>query len=466
MRYFETRAPLPLTAEGFIELRNDVGFDHFCAEWENQILEIELHETEDGSMHRVMSKKMKENPVPALLRGLAPAEIEFVTEERFDPSRCSVSSPMVITAKLPGSLAEMVSIDSLQWIERSTDGTNCVLCSQHEVTARVRGFGSTIEKKLEDKIRASYENIPKQVAAYLVKHGVPSAPSCGSRRSVSERSARHSIEGYRDKVVAVDVRRRVSVIVDDADGRAQRGKSRCLADGGVHRRISLTTTAGRSVRSQSTFEMVAEPNSTVVSELHGASLSDSPPAAAPAATALQRCLARPLQQIFVRCLPPPPPPPPLPQSLPTLPELSLPALPSTRMSRVCMGALSPRPTITVRVADFCEVDGHTRYRLVTQATTAEGTFHVSAHHRYSDFRRLHTALRNELVMPHAFPIPKRIIHTQRVKQARQHALQEYLKGCTTRAIDSFAAPSRALVHLYRFVDLPISPQLAAIAHDP
>ena len=94
-----------------------------------------------------------------------------------------------------------------------------------------------------------------------------------------------------------------------------------------------------------------------------------------------------------------------------------------------MGALSPRPTITVRVADFCEVDGHTSYRLVTQATTAEGTFHVSAHHRYSDFRRLHTALRGELVLSHAFPVPKRLIHTQRVKQARQRALQEYLKGC-------------------------------------
>ena len=130
-----------------------------------------------------------------------------------------------------------------------------------------------------------------------------------------------------------------------------------------------------------------------------------------------------------------------------------------------MGALSPRPTITVRVADFCEVDGHTSYRLVTQATTAEGTFHVSAHHRYSDFRRLHTALRGELVLSHAFPVPKRLIHTQRVKQARQRALQEYLKGCTTRAIESFAAPSRALAFLYRFVDLPISPQLAAIAHD-
>ena len=245
MRYFETRAPLPLTAEGFIELRNDVGFDHFCAEWENQILEIELHETEDGSMHRVMSKKMKENPVPALFRSLAPADIEFATEERFDPRRCSVSSPMVITAKLPGSLAEMVSIDSLQWVERgsSEDGSKCVLCSQHEVTARVRGFGSTIEKKLEDKIRASYENIPKQVAAYLVKHGMTSTPPRSSRRSVSERSARHSVEGYGDKVVAVDVRRRVSVVVDDGDGCAQHDTSR-HSDGGMQgarRTMSVTT---------------------------------------------------------------------------------------------------------------------------------------------------------------------------------------------------------------------------------
>ena len=68
-RFFETRVVLPMAASAFIELRNDLGFDKFVAStMENQILEVELHETEDGSVQRRMNKRFRDNSVPSLLR--------------------------------------------------------------------------------------------------------------------------------------------------------------------------------------------------------------------------------------------------------------------------------------------------------------------------------------------------------------------------------------------------------------
>ena len=37
VRFFHTRVELPLSVEAFIALRNDIGFEHFNAEWENQV---------------------------------------------------------------------------------------------------------------------------------------------------------------------------------------------------------------------------------------------------------------------------------------------------------------------------------------------------------------------------------------------------------------------------------------------
>ena len=93
VRNFETRVLLPMSVQAYTDLRMDLAFQEFSARLENQILEIKLHETDDGSIHRVVSKRFRENPVPPLLRGLAssigatPATMAFALEERFDPNR-------------------------------------------------------------------------------------------------------------------------------------------------------------------------------------------------------------------------------------------------------------------------------------------------------------------------------------------------------------------------------------------
>jgi len=83
----------------------------------------------------------------------------FALEERFNPQRFSQSSPMSVSARLPGALSEVVLIESQQWVESIDDGQRCVLCAQHEVTARMRAVGSTLEKQLESRIRLSCEAV-------------------------------------------------------------------------------------------------------------------------------------------------------------------------------------------------------------------------------------------------------------------------------------------------------------------
>ena len=112
MRTFETRVTPGLSVHDYTKLRMDLAFGEFCANMENQILEVQLHETDDGTVHRSMSKKFKESPVPPLLRGLAgaigvtPAHMQFTLEERFNPERFSSTSPMKVSSRLPGSFAE------------------------------------------------------------------------------------------------------------------------------------------------------------------------------------------------------------------------------------------------------------------------------------------------------------------------------------------------------------------------
>lgn len=210
------RVELPVSADEFIALRDDIGFDHFCATMENQVLKVDVRTTDDGTVHRIMSKSLKENPVPPLLRSLAPAELEFATEERFNPRRYSSGSPMVISARLPGSLSELVTIESQQWVESIDGGRRCAVCSQHEITARVRGFSSTIEKRLEQQIRAGYESLPSHVALYLP------APTLRPSRRLSATS-----RSSEDVVIAVDVRRRLSVVSEEVRALQQPAPPHC-----------------------------------------------------------------------------------------------------------------------------------------------------------------------------------------------------------------------------------------------
>jgi len=280
-------------------------------------------------------------------------------------------------------------------------------------------FASLIEKHLERNIRGAYEKIPDKVSAYLAE----SQQSC---TDAAEKAAED----------------------DTAVGKAA----------------------------------IGEPTSERASELlvaqHAQAYPRPPgPSALPQALEfLQRCLPSSiLEQLsrcllaeqLSRCLPAPQPTASLdaalsPPSL-SLPSLSLPSLPLPAPE------LAERPSethIASRVIDFDDSQGHTLYRVVTDATIAGvGTFTSTSARRYSDFRALHRQVSQPLRLPHRFPVPKRLFHSQAAKQRRMRGLQNYLTSCSIHvmdcAMDSGGEPlvppkavQSAVLTLLRFLDLP------------
>ena len=485
MRTFETRVTLGLSVHDYTKLRMDLAFGEFCANMENQILEVQLHETDDGTVHRSMSKKFKESPVPPLLRGLAgaigvtPAHMQFTLEERFNPERFSSTSPMKVSSRLPGSFAELVFIESQQWVESIEDGQRCVLCAQHEVTANLMG-GRTIERQIESRIRTSYDMIPHQVAAYVAERAEAAS---GALAPTLQASATPG-GGGEDGVVAVDVRRRVSIVMEDG-GRADgdrlgsfRSSFRSgdleappstIGGGARGRTLSITATAGNHVRTLSTVNVDDDDdddgNRWLTRPLPDAAAADEP-ASAPSSLAAAKptstdpSLQGPLESAspiwqhlaqlrdhMVRCLPP------LSVCLSPTPTGS-PALDVRRPPRTKHPHVLMPPSITPRVADFHDVQGHVVYRIVTLASTADGSYEIPTYRRYSDFVKLHAELRRlgGLPLPSTFPVPKRLFHPTRALEKRQHQLQAYLAQCSSRVVDA-TVPSASLATLCRFLDL-------------
>jgi hypothetical protein len=150
---------------------------------------------------------------------------------------------------------------------------------------------------------------------------------------------------------------------------------------------------------------------------------------------------------MVRCLPP------LSVCLSPTPTGS-PALDVRRPPRTKHPHVLMPPSITPRVADFHDVQGHVVYRIVTLASTADGSYEIPTYRRYSDFVKLHAELRRlgGLPLPSTFPVPKRLFHPTRALEKRQHQLQAYLAQCSSRVVDA-TVPSASLATLCRFLDL-------------
>lgn len=86
---------------------------------------------------------------------------------------------------------------------------------------------------------------------------------------------------------------------------------------------------------------------------------------------------------------------------------------------------------TLRVQGFREASGRTEYKVATWHRQGDPAV---VWLRYSDVLRYHLTSRPR----HAFPVPKRLIHTQRVKEERRQALEQYLRSvvaeCSGRSL--------------------------------
>ena len=116
----------------------------------------------------------------------------------------------------------------------------------------------------------------------------------------------------------------------------------------------------------------------------------------------------------------------------------------------------------VRVTGFREVAGHTNYEIETRQGDGEPTTVLL---RNSDIRKYHTA--SGAVQ--AFPVPKRLVHTRRVKEERCGALERYLNQAISRCHGDLAAGDPALsvlLHGSQVVSTPSAVPVAASASPP
>ena len=116
----------------------------------------------------------------------------------------------------------------------------------------------------------------------------------------------------------------------------------------------------------------------------------------------------------------------------------------------------------VRITGFREVAGHTSYEIETRQGDGELATVLL---RYSDILKYHTA--SGAVQ--AFPVPKRLVNTQRVKEERCGALERYLNEAISRCDGDLAAGDPALsvlLHGSQVVPTPIAVPVAAAASPP
>ena len=130
--------------------------------------------------------------------------------------------------------------------------------------------GRTIERQIESRIRASYDIIPHQVAAYVAERADAASGALAPTLPTQVLQASATPGGGEDDVVAVDVRRRVSIVMEDG-GRAggdRLGSFRSsfrsgdleappstIGGGARGRTLAITATAGNHVRTLSTVNV-------------------------------------------------------------------------------------------------------------------------------------------------------------------------------------------------------------------
>jgi len=125
---------------------------------------IEFRETET-EIHRTVSVTPKVDDLPGAIKSLIGDNLGYREEGKFDKQRRRYKVNVV-----PSVLADKISVRGETWVEPLGD-SKCRRLFQAQVSVKVFGVGSVIEKRLIADLQLSYNAGATFTAEYLKKRG-------------------------------------------------------------------------------------------------------------------------------------------------------------------------------------------------------------------------------------------------------------------------------------------------------
>ncbi|KAL1530825.1 hypothetical protein AB1Y20_001721 [Prymnesium parvum] len=171
-REFKVEHPCEMAAERFWALRVDEGFDHYSAELDNQVLEMQQFDetTEnDGrtTVARAYTLKLKENPVPPRLRGLmgGKGDLAFTVRAHFDKYKFDEAHPYSYSSTFP-VFTDRITVTGKQWcVPVSAD--RCIVHAKIRLQVNNPVVGPAVEKAVEKGISTTYRDLPIRALEYI-----------------------------------------------------------------------------------------------------------------------------------------------------------------------------------------------------------------------------------------------------------------------------------------------------------
>ena len=192
MRTFDTQHAVKISPETFMALQLDDAFDSAMAALEDCVLNTPCSKADVVQgvpvVHKVANLELKNNPVPPLLRGVLGTTMDelisgkITLEHTVYPQQTGYAHAKETKTMLPGSLREVIQVESQQWIERLSD-EEVLLLSRHMVSCSLFGIGGAVEAAIEQGIRDTYDKLPGQMEKWVAARTGAAVPAAGSPNS-------------------------------------------------------------------------------------------------------------------------------------------------------------------------------------------------------------------------------------------------------------------------------------------
>jgi len=171
VREFAVEHECEMSAERFWALRVDEGFDHYFAELDGQICQMQRHDetpTAAGctAVERAYRLVLKENPVPPRLRSMmGKTDFAFIVRASFIKEKFDEEHPYVYTTSFP-VFTDRISVSGRQWcVPLGPD--RCVVHAKIRLQVRVNVVGPAAEKAVEKSMVIAYKDLPARACAFV-----------------------------------------------------------------------------------------------------------------------------------------------------------------------------------------------------------------------------------------------------------------------------------------------------------